>query len=63
MLDVIAFVDFLRIAAFANEKYKKLDFACILVGFFAPLRGFFVGFAWTNLGFACKTLVRWLNAA
>ena len=63
MLDVIAFADFLRIAAFANEKYKKLDFAWILVGFFAPLRGFFVGFAWNNLGFACKTLVRWLNAA
>ena len=42
---MIVFAVFLRIAAFANEKYKKLDFACILVGFFAPLRGFFVGFA------------------
>ena len=62
MLDMIAFAVFLRIAAFANEKYKKLDFACILVGFFAPLRGFFVGFAWKLLGFAWKTLVRWLNA-
>ena len=51
---MIVFADFLRIAAFANEKYKKLDFAWI----FFPSAGLFVGFAWTNLGFACKTLVR-----
>ena len=60
---MITFADFLRVAVFANEKYRNLDFACILVGFLAPLRGFFVGFAWNNLGFACKTLVRCLNAA